>query len=223
MFTEQIFKNFSDSLEYKNWGYNFITAIFLILISISLFQIIGAIRQRRRIKRQKTSKSWTIDFFAYLAAYFLSFIFYGWWQKHSLTLVVSGLPGIVYFFTIFTIWRHKERSLKNLSLALSFFLLVIILMIAIDGSGVAVVMVFLLGALVTAKQAWTMIRNNNYSDVDPGFLWSFLLSSAFWACYSWYLFDWVVIISSSSSSIFLILFLCLYYHKLNKKRLILRE
>lgn len=211
-----IFKTLDQIIEVRDFGFNAITISFLAIAIISILQIRAAIKQNQKIRINKSGESWNLTLFAYLAAYFIAFIFYGV-SRHSLALFLSGLPGFFYFPIMINIWKYKKNSKLDKISALVLFA-IIPLIAGTNHKGAAILIMFAIGAVAMLLQAYKMIKGDNYNDVEPAFLFSFLISSIFWLIYSISTDDRIVIISSSLTSIF-ILFLLIFYHRwLRKKR-----
>ncbi|MCX6797698.1 MAG: hypothetical protein NTX66_00550 [Candidatus Falkowbacteria bacterium] len=211
-----LFEIIKSTIEYKNIGWNVITLSFLATIPLTMFQIRAAIKQNRIIWKSKSSESWTLTLFAYLCFYFLSFIFYGL-NLGSIAFFLSGLPGFFYIPIMIGVWKYKKRSSMDCLASVSLSL-IIPLMAFSNSKGLFMLIMFGVGAMAMITQAYKMIRNDNYKDVEPEFLISFLVSSVFWLIYSISTTAWAIVISSSLSLLFLSVMLVLYF-RWHKKRL----
>lgn len=202
----ETFKNF---FEFKNFGVNLITLAFLATIIISSYQIRATLKQNRKIKHRDSAESWTIALFAYLCFYYLSYIFYGL-HNHSLTYLISGLPGLFYIPIMAGIWKRKKIPKLDI-LASTVLFLIIPLMIYSNYKGILLLLMFGIGATSMIAQTYRMIKFNDFSHIEPSFLISFVTSSTFWLLYSVSIRDPNVQISSGLSLAFLTLILIFYY------------
>lgn len=207
----------TNTIEYKNFGWNTITFCFFSILLIVVYQIRAAIRQKKKIKKNSLDKDSTLLLspFVYCCLYFLIFIFYGS-NRNSLALFLSSLPGPFYIPIIIFVWKYRKKSW--LDVLASFTLpLIIPLMAVSNNKEVLLIVMFGIGAIAMLIQAYEMIRTNDFKDVEPNLLLSFLISSIFWFIYSIATNDQPVQFSSGSALIFLLLFLTLYYRWYKKR------
>jgi len=212
---ETLFEMINNTIELKNFGLNAVTISFIATLAITTLQIIAAIKQNQRIRKNRSGEAWTLSLFAYLSFYFLSFLFYGI-SRNSLALFLSGIPGFFYIPILINIWIYQENSkFDRISSILLFF---VVPLIAISQyKGLIILLIFGLGAIAMLIQTYKMVKNKDYKDVEPVFLISFFVSSLFWFIYSTAINDRAVQTSSGLSLIFLIVLLSLYYQWKHKR------
>lgn len=210
-----LFEILKKTVEFQNIGWNAISLSFVATTLLSALQIIAAWQQNKLIKKRRSSKSWTVTMFAYLCFYCLTFIFYGA-HRNSLALVFSGIPGLFYIPIIINVWKYKQISKTDIMASFILFLF-LPFMIWSEQKGLVHLLMFAIGAMSMLLQAYKMIKNNNYGDVDPLFLFSFFISSLFWFIYALAIKDQAVQASSGLSAVFVTIMSVLYYNWRKKR------
>ena len=101
------------SAEVKNFGTNWATFWMLGANFFTFMQAWSTWKQIETIRNAEKAEGISLYFFAFLAGYCFSFIYYGW-VHGGLTMVFNGLLGFMFVVVVFYIVRHREITKKEL-------------------------------------------------------------------------------------------------------------
>lgn len=212
MFIQNIFEDF---IEIKNFGNNIMTASFVLTIILSIIQSYGISKQGKRISKHKSARAISVFFFAAQSIYSLGYIVYGI-NKNSLALIINGLLFIFFFrivFQILTLSSKKNNYFNTDNIMTSLFLVLAPLLLLITNKDVMLLILFIISTISSIPQIYLLYRLNDYSDIEPKFIFALLISSAIWLIYGIIIRGDVLILSSIPTIISLIVFLAVYYYR----------
>ena len=170
------------SAEVKNFGTNWATFWMLGANFFTFMQAWSTWKQIDTIRSAEKAEGISLYFFAFLAGYCFSFIYYGW-VHGGLTMVFNGLLGFMFVVVVFYIVRHRGVTKKELLTLLGVPLMLPIMVLAPQKE--IVLFVYLFGIFVFLLDVPLSIkRGKAVGQVDIRFTYVFLCVGTFWFAYA---------------------------------------
>jgi len=207
----------NDFIEIKNFGNNIMTVSFVLTIILSIIQSYGISKQGKRISKHKSARAISVFFFAAQSIYSLGYVVYGI-SKNSLALIINGLLFIFFFRIVFQILAlsFKKHNYFNTENIMTSLLLVLApLLLLITNKDIMLLILFIISTISSVPQIYSLYKLKDYSDIEPKFLVSILVSSAIWLIYGITINGHALILSSIPTIISIIVFLAVYYYRKN--------
>lgn len=204
MIINNIISLFSETIEYRDFQVHgiltpIILALFIAVIS-AIIQAWGIIHQTKRIRRNKSTKSLPLTFFAFQFLYFMAYFIYGF-KIQSSALIVSNSVGLLFIPIIVTIIKYKliEGSSFKKEMLISPFLLMIVPCVIFIETQWSLIAVLALASIVFMQLVIEIIHNREIRNIEPKFILSIVLCSLVWLWYGIEVSDFGLITSSSAT------------------------
>ncbi len=176
--------------EWKGWGWNVLTWVFIAMQCINILQGWAVVRQFHRIGRLRSGASVSVPLFAFAANVFLTFLVYGI-AVCSLAAVLNGTLGCLYLAVVFRLARYRRFSPVDWMM-LGAVPIVIVAMCVTSHRGVLLAVLMGIGILPLVHQTLIVHRARSIGAIEPRFLLVFAASSTFLGMYGFAIGDLVL-------------------------------
>ncbi len=203
-------------IELQNWGYNYITFFSLAAVLFVILEGWGFLRQNKKIWKNESAESVSINMFIYLMYLLLAFLIYGFFSK-ELTVILYGLLFIFVIPILAGLKKYHWFTLSN-KVVFAVCMLVILIMILFPVKEIIFIL-FLLGSnFFLILQPWEMLKKKNNGVLDVGLIIIYLAGTLVWIFYSFFIEDKIIFITSLFTlAIFCIIVFLWFYYELQKE------
>lgn len=193
--------NYSNFIEYQNWGWNAITVSFIGTVIFGIIEGWGIWQQRKTIIMKNSSQSIPMMANAYFCVFFICFFIYGI-QMHSIAMIINGLLAIP-FIAMHTVAIKTSDSTKSEKWHISFLALIPLIVFSPYSQKLFAVML-VVASLIGTQTLIKILYEKDSGSVEPKFLWALILCISFWEVYAWHIKDTGLFIANSYSLVMLL-------------------
>jgi len=170
-----------NSLEWKNFGWNFLTTSFVITVILGTFQLWGLWKQHKTIKEKLSGKCVPVLLFSYGGCLLLSFLYYGFLIK-SLAVIFLWPRILLIVVLLYDLFKFEGFSTRQKLLSIS-FCGIIVSTIVFPRKDIVLMFGMIGGLFPAIQQPVEMWRKRSRGSADIHYLITNLTSSLFWVIY----------------------------------------